>query len=148
MAKSRKPISEPEPPPDPQVGDRVIPERSDITFMITGVRKDARYVDLAAVGFNLTRFHVDVETLTFVDRVARPTQKSLNLKTNSSHLIERFNIIQRESIHHLDEDIELLIKYLKAEGAPTEAIKAVEAMRREQAKTWESLINRIKELME
>jgi hypothetical protein len=150
MAKVRKQVAEPEPPLVPQIGDRVIPERSDSEFIITGVRSEGRFVDLELPGTNLTRFMVDVETLKFVDRAPRPSQKSLNLKVgpNADLLIERIETIQREDLQHLEEDIELLTKYLKNEGAPTAAIKAVESLRREHNKSWETVVNRIKELME
>ena len=150
MAKARKRDVEPEPPLVPQVGDRVIPERSESEFIITGVRADGKHVDLAMSGTNLTRFMVDVETLKFVDRAARPSQKSLPLKAGSNldQLIDRIEIVQREDLQHLEEDIELLTKYLKNEGAPAAAIKAVESLRREHSKSWETVVNLIRELME
>jgi hypothetical protein len=71
MAKARKRVVEPEPPLVPQVGDKVIPERSESTFVITSVRSEGRYVDLELPETTLTRFHVDVETLKFVARAPR-----------------------------------------------------------------------------
>jgi hypothetical protein len=147
MAKSRKPISPPEPSLDPQVGDKVIPERSENTWVITSVTSSGKYVNLELPETSLDRFHVDVETLEFADRAERPTQKTLNLKADSNHLMERIDIIQRESLQHLDEDIELLTTYLKTEGAPA-AVKAVESLRNEQTKVWQKVIERVKGSLE
>jgi adenylate kinase family enzyme len=109
-----------------------------------------RRVDLELPGTNLTRFNVDVETLKFVDRAERSTQKSLNLRADvdADRVMERIDTIQRESLQRLDDDIELLTKYLKSEGAPAAAIKAVESLRRDQTKSWDTVVARVKELME
>ena len=79
MAKARKkaspptlPLGPPEPPvppPMPQVGDRVIPTRSESEWKITGVWPDGKYVDLELPGTKLTRFRVETNELKFVDRV-------------------------------------------------------------------------------
>jgi hypothetical protein len=49
-------------------------------------------------------------------------------------VMERIDTIQRENLERLDADIELLTKYLKTEGAPAAAVKAVETLRRDQNK--------------
>jgi hypothetical protein len=148
MAKSRK-APEPETPFMPQVGDKVIPERSDSTFVITSVRSEGRFVDLNLPGTNLDRFHVDVQTLKFVDKVPRPKQAALNLRVepDADQIMDRIDTIQRENLQRLDDDIELSTKYLKTEGAPAAAIKALESMRIEQRKSWEAAVARIKKTL-
>jgi hypothetical protein len=66
MAKARKkaeyptlPLAEPTPPPLPQVGDRVIPERSDSEWKVTSVCPEGKYVDLELSGTKLSRFRVE-----------------------------------------------------------------------------------------
>jgi hypothetical protein len=58
------------PPPLPQIGGRVTIPRSEHEWKITGVRSEGRHVDLELPGTYLTRFRVDADTITFVDRVA------------------------------------------------------------------------------
>ena len=80
MGKARKkaehpalPLAEPAPPPIPQVGDRVIPARSDSEWKVTGVWPEGRFVDLALPGTKLTRFHVATDSLRFTDRISLKT---------------------------------------------------------------------------
>jgi hypothetical protein len=140
MAKARKQAAAPEPPPLPQVGDKVIPERSEATYVITGIRSGGEYVDLELPGTNLTRFHVDVSTLKFVDRVQRKPAPNLDVEV-------RFDIIQRENLKRLDDDVALLMKYLKTQGAPKAAIDVLEALRSEQRESWYTAAERIAALM-
>jgi hypothetical protein len=63
VAKARKSAATSESPALPQVGDMVIPDRSESTFVITSVRSGGKYVNLSLPGTNLDRFHVDVSTL-------------------------------------------------------------------------------------
>src|ERR1700733_15691675 len=90
MAKARKkaahptlPLAPPAPPPMPQIGDRVIPERSDSEWKITNVSSSGRYVDLELPGTYLTRFHQDVATLKFTDRVASKTPEPVQHDTSA-----------------------------------------------------------------
>jgi hypothetical protein len=140
MATPRKRPAAPETPPAPQVGDKVIPERSEATYVITGVRSGGEYVDLKLPGTNLTRFHVDVATLKFVDRVQRKPAPNLDVEV-------RFDIIQRENLKHLDDDIVILTKYLKTEGAPKAVIDVLEALRSDQRESWYAAAERIAALM-
>jgi hypothetical protein len=129
MAKARKQaVIPPETPPPPQVGDKVIPERSEATYVISKVRGDGQYADLELPGTNLTRFHVDVSTLKFVDRVPRKPVKS---EPDASELVERITSTQRENLQRLDDDIAILTKYLKTEDAPKGVIDTLEALRGE-----------------
>jgi hypothetical protein len=48
----------------------------------------------------------------------------------------------------LDDDIEILTKYLKTEGVPKAAISALEGMSSEQQESWKKAIEHIEELLE
>jgi hypothetical protein len=61
MAK-RKQAAAPEPPPVPHVGDKVIPQRSELLYEISYVSKEGDEVNLHAPGTNLERFRVPVST--------------------------------------------------------------------------------------
>jgi hypothetical protein len=63
MPKVRKTAAKPEPPSLPQVGDKVIPERSESTWVITHVSPDGNEVNLNLEGTNLERFRVRSDTL-------------------------------------------------------------------------------------
>lgn len=140
MPKPRKQTSAPEQPPLAQVGDKVIPERSEATYVITGIRSGGEYVDLKLPGTNLTRFHVDVATLKFVDRVQRKPEPNLDAEI-------RFDVIQRENLKRLDDDIAILTKYMKTEGAPKAVIDVLEALRSDQREGWYAAAERIAQLM-
>ena len=144
MAKARKQAAAPEPPPVPQVGDKVIPERSEATYVITGIRSGGEYVDLELPGTNLTRFHVDVSTLKFVDRVARKPIKS---GPDSDDLMERIGAVHRENLQRLADDIAILTKYLKTKGAPKAAIDVLEALSSEQRESWSTAVEKIEDLL-
>lgn len=141
MAKARKQVAAPEPPP-PQVGDKVIPERSEATYVITGIRSGGEYVDLELPGTNLNRFHVDVSTLKFVGRVPRKPVKS---GPDPDDLMERIASVQRENLQRLADDIAILTKYLKTKGAPKSAIEALEAPRVEQKESWKTALEQIED---
>jgi hypothetical protein len=140
MAKTRKQATAPEPPPLPQVGDKVIPERSEATYVITGIRSGGDYVDLKLPGTNLERFHIDVTTLKFVDRVQRKPAPNLDVEV-------RFDTIQRENLKRLDDDIAILTKYLKTQGAPKAVIDTLGALRDEQEECWNAAAEQIAALM-
>ncbi|NYF88899.1 hypothetical protein RBB79_05120 [Tunturiibacter empetritectus] len=156
MARARKkvehpilPLGEPQspatPPPMPQVGDRVIPERSDSEWKITSVRSEGRYVDLEFPGTYLTRLHVDVSTLKFTDRIESKTPESAR---DLSAISERIATVQRESLQRLDDDIEILKKYLKTERASKAAIDALETLSNEAHVSWQSAVEQIEDVME
>jgi hypothetical protein len=155
MAKARKkeahptlplgPPQPPTPPPMPEVGDRVIPERSDSEWKITSVRSEGRYVDLEFPGTYLTRLHVDVATLKFTDRAAPKTPEPTH---DNSAIFERIGTIQRENLQRLDDDIAILTKYLKTEGASKDVIDALDHLNNEQHASWQAALERIEELME
>jgi hypothetical protein len=153
MAKDRKkaehptlPLGPPTPslPPMPQVGDRVIPERSDSEWKVTSVRSEGRYVNLELPGTSLTRFNVDVSTLKFTDKVV---PKTLEPTHDTSVISGRIETIQRESLERLEDDIMILKKYLVAEGASKEVIEALDQLSNEQHASWQAAVERIEELM-
>jgi hypothetical protein len=151
MAKARKkathptlPLSPATPPPMPQVGDRVIPEGSDSEWKITSVRSEGKYVDLELPGTYLTRFRQDVSTLKFVDRVAPKTPEP---SRDASAIYERIATIRRENLQRLDDDIAILTKYLKTEGASKDVIDVLDHLSNEQHAGWQATVERIEELM-
>jgi hypothetical protein len=93
MAKTRKPAAEPESQPMPQVGDKVIPERSESTWVITHVSPDGNEVNLNLEGTNLDRFRVRSATLKFVDR--KPPVKTSNPFTNAEPVLDAAQVLER-----------------------------------------------------
>jgi hypothetical protein len=47
----------------------------------------------------------------------------------------------------LDDDIAILTKYLKTEGASREVMKALETLSNEQHGSWQAAVERIEDLM-
>lgn len=132
-------------PPVPQVGDRVIPEGSKNTFLVTSVRSGGAYVDISLPGTNLNRFNVDVGTLKFVDRVAgQPVAPARDMEA----IVERVETIRRESLERFDDDVAVLTRYLKGEGTPKTTIDAMEALRSEVHESWQAALGRITDLLE
>jgi hypothetical protein len=151
MAKAPKkstnltlPLAAPSPPRMPQIGDRVIPERSDSVWRITSVRSESS-VDLELPGTYLTRFRQDESTLKFVDEVAPKTPEP---SRDTAAIFERIATVQRENLERLDDDIAILVKYLKREGASKAAIDALETLSNEVHASWQATVERIEELME
>jgi hypothetical protein len=150
MAKARKkaehptlPLAAPNPPRKPQIGDRVIPERSESVWKIMSVRSESS-VDLELPGTYLTRFRQDVSTLKFVDE---PVVKAPEPARDTSDIFERIETIQRENIQRLDDDIAILTKYLKTEDASKDVMMVLEKLSNEQHASWQAAIERIEELM-
>ena len=150
MAKATKrathptlPLAAPSPPRVPQVGDRVIPERSESVWKILSVRSESS-VDLELPGTYLTRFRQDVRTLKFVDEVAT---KAPEPSRDTSAIFERIATIQRENLQRLDDDVAILTKYLKTEGASKDVLQALETLSNEQHASWQAAVERIEELM-
>ncbi|WP_433963847.1 hypothetical protein [Tunturiibacter gelidiferens] len=124
----------------------MIPERSDSEWKITSVRSEGRYVNLELPGTSLTRFNVDASTLQFTDRVAPKTPEPA--RRDLSAISERIATIQRENLQRLDDDVAILIKYLKTEGASKEVTHALETLSNEQHASWLAALERIEQLME
>jgi uncharacterized protein YihD (DUF1040 family) len=94
----------------------------------------------------LQRFSVQVSDLTFVER--KPPARTSNPFTNpeptldTAEVLEKIATVQRENLQQLDDDIEILAKYLKAEGAPKAAISILEGMSDEQRESWKTAVER------
>ena len=117
MAKTRKQTAAYDLSPTPQVGDKVKPGRSEMVYEISRVSQDGSDVDLHVPGMNLDRFRVRTDTLTFVER--KPPARTSNPFTqpepifDAGKVMERISAVQRENLQRLDDDIEILTKYLK-----------------------------------
>jgi hypothetical protein len=152
MAKARKRTNASEPAPVPQVGDKVKPGRSEMVYEIDHVNQNGSEVNLYVPGTNLQRFRVRTDTLTFVER--KTPAKTSNPFTNpeptfdAGKVIERISAVQRENLQRLDDDIEILTKYLKTEGVPKAAVSILESMSNEQRESWRKAIEQIEELLE
>ncbi|HTF70031.1 MAG TPA: hypothetical protein VK638_45870 [Edaphobacter sp.] len=139
-----------ESPLAPQVGDKVIPERSESTYIVTRVSPDGSEVDLSFPGTNIERFRVKTATLRFVDRMPQPTRPAAKGRPtlNAGEVTERIASVQHENLQRLDDDIDILTKYLKTEGAPKATIDALNRLSSEQRESWKAAIERITELLE
>jgi hypothetical protein len=149
--KPRRKGAEAEPPPMPQVGDTVKPPRSEMVYEILHVHHGGGEVDLHVPGMNLDRFRVRTDTLTFVER--KPPTRTSNPFTNpepvvdAEEVLERIDIVRRESLQRIDDDIDILKAYLKTERVPKAAIEALESLTIDQHKSWKKAVDRIKELL-
>ncbi len=152
MAKARKPPATVEPPSIPQVGDKVIPEGSDSTWVVTQVSPSGDEVRLGFEGTNLERFRVRTDTLKFVDRKA-PARTS-NPFTSAEPVfdvakaLERVRIVHRGNLQRLDDDISILTKYLKTKSASKAVLDTLKTLSNEQHASWQVAVDRVEELME
>jgi hypothetical protein len=152
MAKPRKQSDALDVPLHPQVGDKVKPGRSEMVYEVSRVSQDGSEVDLYVPGTNLQRFRVRTDNLTFVER--KTPAKTSNPFTQPEPIfdvgmvIERISAVQRENLQRLDDDIEILIRYLKTEGIPKAAISALEDMSSEHQESWKKAVEHIQELLE
>jgi hypothetical protein len=152
MGKPRKKAPSPEPPPLPQVGDKVKPGRSVLTYEISKVHHGSNEVDLHVPGTNMQRFRVRVENLTFVER--KPPARTSNPFTDPESLIDAGEVLERiapvkeENLRRLDDDIDILKAYLKTQHAPQSAIEILEGLTVEDLVSWKKAIDRIKKLLE
>jgi hypothetical protein len=151
MAKFSKKAAMPDTPGLPQVGDKVKPGRSELVYEIDHVSQDGSEVNLYVPGANLQRFRVRTDTLSFVER-KRPASTS-NPFTNpepvfdGGELLERIETVQRDSLKHSDDDVDILKAYLKTQRAPKEAIEALEGLTVDQHKAWKIAIGKIKKAL-
>jgi hypothetical protein len=151
MAK-RKPASAPEPPPVPQVGDKVKLPNGQSVLEITHVGHDGEEVNLQLPNTKLEWFRVRTDTLTFVDR--KPPAKTANPFTtpepvfNTEEVLGRIAIVQRENLERSDGDIDILKTYLKAQHVPGKVIEALEGVTIDQHKSWKKAVVHIAKLLE
>jgi hypothetical protein len=153
MPKPRKKAAvESDAPIMPQVGDKVIPPRSEMIYEILRVSPGGEDVDLHVPGMNLDRFRVRTDTLNFVER--KPPARTSNPFTtpeptlDAEEVLERIATIQEENLKRLDDDIDILKVYLKTERAPKAAIEALEGLTVEQHVSWKKAVDRIKKVLE
>lgn len=152
MPKPRKRTAAPETPAAPQVGDRVTIPRATSVLEIRHVHPGGDEVDLHLAGTNLEWFRVKTDTLTFVGR--KPAPKTSNPFTSpepvfdAGEVLERIDIVRRESLQRIDDDIDILKNYLKTERVPRAAIEALEVVTIDQYKSWKTAVDRIKNLLE
>jgi hypothetical protein len=146
MAKSHKKPATPEPPPAPQVGDKVKPGRSVLTYEILRVHHGGNEVDLHVPGTNLHRFRERTDNLTFVER--KPLARTSNPFTSAEpvfdtgEILERIATVKEENLKRSDVDIDILKAYLKTQNAPKAAIEALEHV------GWKKALEKIKKALE
>ncbi len=152
MAKPRKKTPASEPPPIPQVGDKVKPYSSEMVYEISKLHHGGNEVDLHVPETNLQRFRVPVENITFVER--KPPARTSNPFTtpepvfDTDEILERIATVQEENLKRLDDDVDILKAYLKTQRAPKAAIEALEGLIVEQHVSWKKAVERIKKLLE
>src|SRR5258705_13684870 len=155
MAKPRKkPAAQPaaaEPPPMPQVGDKVRIPNATSVLEINHVSRDGDEVDLQLPGTNLQWFRVRTEILTFAERKP-PVRTSNPFITpepifDAGEILERIATVQEENLKRLDDDVDILKAYLKTQHAHIAAIEALEGLTVEQHVSWKKAIERIKKLL-
>jgi hypothetical protein len=150
MAK-RKQAAAPEPPPTPQVGDKVS-AGTNSAYEIAKVHHGGEEVDLQFPGTNLMRFRVPIDKLTYVER--KPPAKTSNPFTtpepafDAAEVMERIASVKQENLKRFDDDIDILKAYLKTQHAPTAAIEALEGLTVDQHVSWKKAAERIKKLLE
>jgi hypothetical protein len=153
MAKPRKKSAEPAPEPiTPRIGDKVTIPRASSVLEVEYVASDGSEVTLRRPGTNLQWFWVKADTLTYVDR--KPPARTSNPFTDpepafdAAEVLERIRTVQSENLQRLDDDIEILTKYLKSEDAPKAAISTLESMRVKQHVSWKIAVERIEKIFE
>jgi hypothetical protein len=152
MAKTRKKAAEPEAPIAPQVGDKVKPGRSVLTYEISRVHYGGNEVDLQVPGTNMQRFRERVDNLTFVERnsPARTSNPFTDPESviDPGELLERIATVKEENLKRLDDDVDVLKAYIKTQRAPQSAIEALEGLTVEQHVSWKKAVDRIKKLLD
>ncbi len=134
----------------PHVGDKVVPERSESIWVITRVSPSGDEVDLNFEGTSLERFQVKSAYLKYIDRVKRSGKPAVEAipKLDAGEVLDRIGTLQRESLKRLEDDIDILTKYLKTKEVPQGAIDAFEVLQRKQQESWNLTIAQIAELLE
>jgi hypothetical protein len=116
------------------------------------VSQDGTEVNLYVPDTTLERYRVRTGTLTYVER--KPPAKISNPFTqpeptfDAYEVLERIAIVQRENLQRLDNDIDTLKAYLKAQGVPKAVISVLEGLTVEQHVAWQKAIEKIEELLE
>lgn len=152
MAKSRMKTAEPAPEPIiPRIGDKVTIPRASSVLEVEHVSNDGTEVTLRRPGTNLQWFRIHADTLTYIDR--KPPAKTSNPFTtpeptlDAEAVVERIDIVRRESLKRIDDDIDILKAYLKTEAAPKAAIEVLEDLTIDQHKSWKAAIEKVKKAL-
>jgi hypothetical protein len=61
--------------------------------------------------------------------------------------MERIATVQRENLQRLDDDVAILIKYLKTQGASKAAIDVLEVLSSEQRESWNTAVEKRDDLL-
>jgi hypothetical protein len=152
MAKPRKKATPSDTPLVPQVGDKVTIPHTTSVLEISKVHYGGDEVDLQRPGTNLEWFRVKTDTLTFVER--KPPARTSNPFTNpepmidAGEVLERIDIVRRESLQRIDDDIDILKSYLKTQHASKGVISALEGLTVELHVSWKKAVERIEKLLE
>ena len=133
-----------------KVGDKVIPQGSELVFEIIKIASDGE-LTLNAPGTVLHRFRVDPATV----EIRRPAARSIvrlskpaEPEIDSAEVMKRVITIQRESLDRFEDDIALLTKYLHGQGVPKAALNALEALSSEVHESWKAATEKIEQLLE
>jgi hypothetical protein len=151
MAKARKRAPEPDPTPVPHVGDKVTIARSSSVLEVDQVASDGTEVTLRLPGTNLQWFRIKADTLTYVDR--KPPAKTSNPFTtpeptpDAAAVLGRIDVVRRESLKRIDDDIDILKTYLKTVGVPDAAIEALEDLTIDQHRSWKAATEKVKKAL-
>jgi hypothetical protein len=152
MAKTRKQTTSPEPPPMPQVGDKVKPGRSEMVYEISRVSQDGQDVDLyfPELTFSGSASGSKPSPSLSASRRRRPPTRSRppGPTLDADEVLGRIGVVQQEILKRLDDDIDILKAYLKTQGAPKATISTLEGLRNEQHEGCKVAIERIEELLE
>jgi hypothetical protein len=62
--------------------------------------------------------------------------------------MERIDVVRREGLKRIDDDVDILKSYLKTQGAPKNVIDVLEGLTVEQHVSWKKAVDRIKKLLE
>jgi hypothetical protein len=61
--------------------------------------------------------------------------------------LERIDIVRRDSLKRLDDDIDILKSYLKAEDAPKAAVEALEELTIDHHESWKAAMEKVKKAL-
>jgi hypothetical protein len=106
-----KPSKKPDADAPPQVGDKVLPPRSEMVYEIMRVHIGGEEVDLHVPGTNLERYRVRTDALRYVERM--PPVQTSNPFTKAepvfdAHgILERVALVQEENLKSSDDDIDI-----------------------------------------
>jgi hypothetical protein len=138
-------------PATPQVGDKVLPPRSEMVYEIMRVHIGGEEVDLHVPGTNLERYRVRTDALRYVERMPPVSTSNPFTKAepvfDSGDLIDRISVVHQESLKRFNDDMDILKAYLKTQKVPNAAINALEVLTVELHVSWKKAVERIEKLL-